>query len=221
MYDIIILEKEPLLLDCYTRLILQIYPSSKIYKYTEPKRFLSNLESRLNLGKSLSTVIMYTYSLCLEKEEDLNEVKLIKRINCIARAINANVCVLMNFFSDYHIQSVFDVLTPNLFIVKNDIKDENFLLDCFSRLKRGSVFYSNTIERFLRRKALDQLFLEQKDRKILLLLQQNYTIREIALELAMSKSSIEKRKSKMIAVLGLKKNNNSELLRVAHSEKII
>jgi len=221
MHNIIIVEDEPLLLEYYESVLNNAIPPCNIIGFTKIDGVLETLESFAQEKKRLLLVIVDLYIKDLETRERNNGIQVLSKLQKHRFFNKTKKAVVTSSTTDYDIASVFEVLVPDIFLVKNDIANQQYLLSVFKGVLTNKRFYSETIDRYVFNKAISDTFFDQIDRKILLLIQNSYSNKKIAEELAISKSAIEKRKFNMSIRLGIDVHSNQELLSKAKSLMII
>ena len=103
---------------------------------------------------------------------------------------------------------------PDGLLIKSDFDGEELLV-AFSTVLNGSIYYSQTVKDSTKELLSRESYLDTINRQIIVLLAQGLKNKSIALQLNLSDSAIEKRKSKLKDFFFISKGTDEELVQEA------
>ena len=118
---------------------------------------------------------------------------------------------------------IYDILhktKPNGLIIKSDATGE-VLLDAFHDIVEGKTYYSATVNENIKDLLIREDYLDSINRQIIVMLAQGFKNKTIALQLGLSDSTVEKRKSKIKDFFLINKCSDEELIYQAKKQGFI
>jgi DNA-binding NarL/FixJ family response regulator len=109
---------------------------------------------------------------------------------------------------------------PEGLLVKSEIRSTEFT-PIFDAIIRGNTYYSTTVKNTINSLKTVAKFLDNYNRRIILLISKGFKTKTIQEELHLSKSAIDKRKAIIKDYLGIEKGNDEDLLREARKQGLI
>ena len=120
----------------------------------------------------------------------------------------------------HRISNIFHTLKPEGFLIKSDI-DVKVLKLAVNAVDRNSTYYSKKIMNLLSPEDFEKIHIDSSNRKILYLLSQGYKMKDLPAHLHLSMPTVERRKKRIKALLGVPNGSNKELLDVARKKGFI
>jgi len=109
---------------------------------------------------------------------------------------NAKVIILTMFNESYRIHNILKAINPDGFLIKSDLTS-NELAKAFQSILINPPYYSSTVNGFVRQSITSDIYVDDKNRKILHLLSQGIKTKNLAEHLNLSLSAVEKRKKQL------------------------
>ncbi|OYU81464.1 MAG: hypothetical protein CFE23_05105 [Flavobacterium sp. BFFFF1] len=211
---ILLVDDHPLIIEGYRTILLQtiktdieIFTSYSIenayqiiFDEIAPKRFDIILldismppfrEKRIDNGLALGKLIRETHP----------------AVKLVVLTMHGEPIVLFN---------VYETLRPESLMVKTDIDFKGFTL-AFENVINGEEYFSETARNAIRTLNLQNFCKDEINRKILLMISERFTIKDIAHALKISESTVEKRKAIIRDFLNIKDGKDTEIILVAKS----
>ena len=137
----------------------------------------------------------------------------------IARKIlpNAKVIILTMFNESYRIHNILKAINPDGFLIKSDLTS-NELAKAFQSILINPPYYSSTVNGFVRQSITSDIFVDDKNRKILHLLSQGIKTKNLAEHLNLSLSAVEKRKKQLKALFKIEDGQDESLINEARKK---
>lgn len=132
----------------------------------------------------------------------------------------AKVIMLTAHAETFIIYDIIHKTKPNGLIIKSDATGE-ILLDAFHDVIDGKTYYSTTVTESMKDLLVREDFLDSINRQIIVLLAQGFKNKTIALQLGLSDSTVEKRKSKIKDFFLTNKITDEELIIEAKKQGFI
>ena len=124
------------------------------------------------------------------------------------------IMVLTSHAEAFVIYDLIQKVRPDGFLIKSDF-DGDELLVAFSAVLNGTIYYSQTVKDSVKELLSRESYLDAINRQIIVLLAQGLKNKNIALQLNLSDSAIEKRKSKLKDFFFISKGTDEELVQQA------
>jgi DNA-binding NarL/FixJ family response regulator len=118
------------------------------------------------------------------------------------------------------ISNIFNALNPDGFLIKSDI-DAKILKSAVIAVIKNKVYYSIKIKALLSPEDFDKIYIDSWNRKILYHLSQGDKMKDLPTHIPLSMPTIERRKKRIKALLGVPNGSNKELLDVARKKGFI
>ncbi len=167
-----------------------------------------SMERSLKIGKPYD-VLFVDISLPASKDGTMNSGE---DLAAHARIIlpKAKVVILTMFNESYRIHNIIQTINPDGFLIKSDLTSSE-LANAFQAVLNNPPFYSGTVSSYMRKAITSDIFVDEKNRKILHLLSQGVKTKNLAEHLDLSLSAVEKRK-KQLKLLFLVEDGQDETL---------
>ena len=126
----------------------------------------------------------------------------------------SKIMILTSHAEAFVIYDLVQKVRPDGVLIKSDF-DGDELLAAFSAVLNGAVYYSQTVKDNIKELLSRENYLDTINRQIIVLLAQGLKNKTIALQLNLSDSAIEKRKSKLKDFFFISKGTDEELVQEA------
>ena len=126
----------------------------------------------------------------------------------------SKIMMLTSHAEAFVIYDLIQKVRPDGLLIKSDF-DGDELLAAFSAVLNGAVYYSQTVKDSIKELLSLENYLDATNRQIIVLLEQGLKNKTIALQLNLSDSAIEKRKSKLKEFFFISKGTDEELVQQA------
>jgi DNA-binding NarL/FixJ family response regulator len=126
----------------------------------------------------------------------------------------SKIMVLTSHAEAFVIYDLVQKVRPDGVLIKSDF-DGDELLAAFSAVLNGAIYYSQTVKDNIKELLSRENYLDTINRQIIFLLSQGLKNKTIALQLNLSDSAIEKRKSKLKDFFFISKGTDEELVQEA------
>ena len=127
---------------------------------------------------------------------------------------NTKIMILTSHAEAFVIYDIIQKVRPDGLLIKSDFDGEEFLV-AFSTILKGGTYYSQTVIDSTKELLSRASYLDAINRQIIVLLAQGLKNKSIALQLNLSDSAIEKRKSKLKDFFFISKGTDEELVQEA------
>jgi DNA-binding NarL/FixJ family response regulator len=126
----------------------------------------------------------------------------------------SKIMMLTSHAEAFVIYDLIQKVRPEGLLIKSDF-DGHELLVAFSAVLNGALYYSQTVKDSIKELLSRENYLDVINRQIIVLLAQGLKNKTIALQLNLSDSAIEKRKSKLKDFFFISKSTDEELVQEA------
>lgn len=126
----------------------------------------------------------------------------------------SKIMILTSHAEAFVIYDLVQKVRPDGVLIKSDF-DGDELLVAFSSVLNGAIYYSQTVKDSIKELLSRENYLDVINRQIIVLLAQGLKNKTIALQLNLSDSAIEKRKSKLKDFFFISKSTDEELVQEA------
>ena len=133
---------------------------------------------------------------------------------------NAKIVILTMFNESYRVHNIIRNIDPEGFLIKSDLTS-NELASAFQAVINNPPFYSGTVNSHIRKTITSDIFIDEKNRKILHLLSQGIKTKNLASHLDISLSAVEKRKKQLKVIFSIEDGQDETLLREARSKGFV
>ena len=130
---------------------------------------------------------------------------------------NAKIIILTMYNEAYRIHNILKTINPEGFLIKSDLTSKE-LANAFLSILENPPYYSSTVNSFLRKTMTSDVFVDEKNRKILHLLSQGIKTKNISDHVGLSLSSIEKRKKQSKLLFSVGDGQDETLLKKAREK---
>lgn len=132
----------------------------------------------------------------------------------------AKVVILTMFNESYRIHNIIKNINPDGFLIKSDLTSTE-LAEAFQRILVAPPYYSSTVNKFLNKLIVNEIHIDEINRKILYLLSQGMKTRSLPKHIDVSMSSIEKRKKQLKELFSVTDGKDETLIREAREKGFI
>lgn len=129
----------------------------------------------------------------------------------------AKIIILTMFNESYRIHNILQTINPEGFLIKSDLTS-NELANAFLNILEKPPYYSSTVNTFLRKTVTSDIFVDDKNRKILHLLSQGIKTKSLADHIGLSLSAVEKRKKHLKVLFSVDDGQDETLLNNAREK---
>ena len=126
----------------------------------------------------------------------------------------SKIMMITSHAEAFVIYDLIQKVRPDGLLIKSDFDGEELLV-AFSTVLNGSIYYSQTVKDSTKELLSRESYLDTINRQIIVLLAQGLKNKSIALQLNLSDSAIEKRKSKLKDFFFISKSTDEELVQEA------
>ena len=133
---------------------------------------------------------------------------------------NAKIVILTMFNESYRIHNIIKNIDPEGFLIKSDLTSSE-LASAFQAVLNNPPFYSGTVNSHIRKSITSDIFIDEKNRKILHLLSQGIKTKNLASHLDISLSAVEKRKKQLKALFSIDDGQDESLLKEARKKGFV
>lgn len=133
---------------------------------------------------------------------------------------NAKIIILTMFNESYRIHNIIRNIDPEGFLIKSDLTSSE-LASAFQAVLNNPPFYSGTVNSHIRKAITSDIFIDEKNRKILHLLSQGVRTKNLASHLDISLSAVEKRKKQLKVLFAIEDGQDESLLQEARKKGFV
>ena len=133
---------------------------------------------------------------------------------------NAKVIILTMFNESYRIHKIIKNINPDGFLIKSDLTSSE-LAEAFQHIMVSPPYYSSTVNQFLNKLVVNEIQIDEINRKILYLLSQGIKTRSLTEHIDLSMSSIEKRKKQLKELFSIDDGKDETLISEARKKGFI
>lgn len=129
--------------------------------------------------------------------------------------------VIITYINDkQRIGDILQYLNPDALLIKDDITCD-ILLEAINNIFEQTPYYSYSASSIARKIISNNLLLDQLDKRLLYELSFGSTMKELVEILKISKSSIQKRKNRLMDIFGIKNNSVRDLVLTAKEKDFL
>ncbi|WP_066221835.1 response regulator [Formosa haliotis] len=134
----------------------------------------------------------------------------------LARKIlpKAKIVILTMFNETYRIHNIVEEFKPEGFLIKSDLTSRE-LASAFQAILHHPPFYSGSVNRYLKQTIISDIYLDDKNRRILYLLSQGIKTKNLAEHVDLSLSGVEKRKKQLKMLFAIEDGQDETLIEEA------
>lgn len=133
---------------------------------------------------------------------------------------DAKIVILTMFNEPFRIHNIIKTINPDGFLIKSDLTSSE-LASAFQAVLNNPPFYSGTVNSYLRKTITTDIFVDDKNRKILHLLSQGVKTKNLAEHVDLSLSAVEKRKKHLKNLFDVRDGQDETLINEARSKGFI
>ncbi|WP_452601931.1 response regulator [Pontimicrobium sp. MEBiC06410] len=133
---------------------------------------------------------------------------------------NPSIIVTTSYTDGYRILNIVKTIDPDGLIVKSNITN-NTLIEAIHQSLIDPPYYSSTVNKKIRNEVASNKGLDDLDRKILHLIANGANMKDLVELLPKSKSTIEKRKKKLMDFFNVKSYSNFDLITIAKEKNYL
>lgn len=130
---------------------------------------------------------------------------------------DAKIIILTMYNESYRIHNILKTLNPEGLLIKSDLTSSE-LSSAFLNILENPPYYSSTVNNYLRKTITTDIFVDEKNRKILHLLSQGVKTKNLAEHVGLSLSAVEKRKKQLKELFSVEDGQDETLLREARNK---
>jgi len=130
---------------------------------------------------------------------------------------NAKIVILTMFNESYRIHSIVKEINPDGFLIKSDLTSSE-LAEAFHHILVDPPYYSSTVTNFLNKLVINEIYVDEVNRKILHLLAQGMKTRSLPEHINLSMSAIEKRKKQLKLLFSITDGKDESLIMEARKK---
>ena len=130
---------------------------------------------------------------------------------------NAKIIILTMYNESYRIHNILKTINPEGFLIKSDLTSSE-LANAFQNILVNPPYYSSTVNTFLRKTITTDIFVDEKNRKILHLLSQGVKTKNLAEHVGLSLSAVEKRKKHLKTLFSVDDGQDETLIKEAREK---
>jgi len=219
MQRILVVEDESLLCSVYKNIFEKLFregkiPTYKIHVAVDYEEAVFHIDQNKQSGTTLDFCLL-DYRLAGTKVEYGNGLTLGLKIKELFPA--CKIVMITSISDSYLLHSLLEELNPNGILIKSDLDLMGLEKDIISII-RGKIVYSKKVARFIRKKSSVSKHLDERDLKMIHLMDQGFSLPEIGRRLGLSTSGIEYRKRRIAQKLGSSSSNIKDLLQYLRNE---
>ena len=129
----------------------------------------------------------------------------------------AKIIILTMFNESYRIHNIIKNISPDGFLIKSDLTSSE-LAEAFQHILVSPPYYSSTVNQFLNKFIVNDIQIDEVNRKILHLLSQGIKTRSLPEHIDLSISSIEKRKKQLKELFSIDDGKDETLIMEARNK---
>lgn len=133
---------------------------------------------------------------------------------------NSKIIVLTMFNESFRIHNIIKTIDPEGFLIKSDLTSSE-LASAFQAVLNNPPFYSGTVNSHIRKTIINDIVIDDKNRKILHLLSQGIKTKNLAAHLDISLSAVEKRKKQLKDLFSVEDGQDETLLEEARKKGFV
>ena len=130
---------------------------------------------------------------------------------------DSKIIILTMYNESLRIHNILKTLNPEGLLIKSDLTSSE-LSNAFLNILESPPYYSSTVNNFLRQTITADIFVDEKNRKILHLLSQGVKTKNLAEHVGLSLSAVEKRKKQLKELFSVDDGQDETLLREARNK---
>lgn len=131
-----------------------------------------------------------------------------------------SIIVTTSYTDAYRILNIVRTIDPDGLIVKSNITN-NTLVEAIHKSLNDPPYYSSTVNKKIRKEVASNKILDDLDRKILHLIANGANMKDLVNLLPKSKSTLEKRKKKLMDFFNVKSYSNFDLVTIAKEKNYL
>ncbi len=217
-YNVLIVDDHPMIAEAYKNALIEL--SSRDQEITFKIIISHNCDRALEIidNKNLDLVFL---DIKLPPSIDgkiLSGEDLGIKVNQILP--EAKIIVSTTFNDNYRINSIIKNINPDGFLIKNDI-DHNQIITAIKRVLNDPPYYSQTVNKFFRKQAVNEFMLDKIDRQLLYELSIGTKMKDLPDILPLSIAGIEKRKRHLKVIFNVEGQDDKALIAVARDKGFI
>lgn len=129
----------------------------------------------------------------------------------------AKLVILTMFNESYRIHNIIKNINPDGFLIKSDLSSSE-LAEAFQHILTAPPYYSSTVSQFLNKLVVNEIQIDETNRKILHLLSTGIKTRSLTDHIDLSMSSIEKRKKQLKELFSIEDGKDETLISEARKK---
>ncbi len=220
MKKALIVEDERLLCAVYQYILENLGKEGKVppltittcHTYKEALRLIDHFTSS---GKTLDFCLLDYQLGATEDRKEENGLSVGLEINKVFP--ECKILVITAEVNNYLFRSILERLKPVGFLIKSDISLKSIQRD-FCAVLEGHMVYSKKVMDFIKQSSAKKTALDDRDLKLIHLMDQGYTLPEIGNKIGLSLSGIEYRKRKIANEIGANSSSIPDILNIVKNE---
>lgn len=126
----------------------------------------------------------------------------------------SKIVMLTMFNESYRIHSIINNINPEGFLIKSDLTSRE-LASAFQAVLNNPPFYSGTVNQIIKKTRFSNLEVGEANHRILYLISRGIKNKDIAKEMNLSLSSIEKKKKQLKEIFSIEEGDEKSLIEKA------
>ena len=127
---------------------------------------------------------------------------------------SSKIVMLTMFDESYRIHSIIKNINPEGFLIKSDLTSRE-LASAFQAVLNNPPFYSGTVNQVIRKTSFSNLEVDETNHHILYLISKGVKNKDIATQMMLSLSSIEKKKKQLKEIFKVEEGDDNRLIEKA------
>lgn len=129
----------------------------------------------------------------------------------------AKIVILTMFNESFRVHSIIKHIDPDGFLIKSDMTSSE-LAEAFQHILASPPYYSSTVNNFLKKSVINDIYVDDINRKILHLLSQGVRTITLREHINLSMSAIEKRKRHLKSLFAVDDGRDETLIQTARKK---
>lgn len=217
-YNVLIVDDHPMIADGYKNALIET--SSRDSEITFKIIISHNCDRALEIIESENLDLVFL-DIKLPPSTDgkiLSGEDLGIKVNQILP--EAKIIISTTFNDNYRINSIIKNINPDGFLIKNDI-DHNEIITAIKRVLTDPPYYSQTVNKYFRKQAVNEFMIDKIDRQLLYELSIGTKMKDLPGIIPLSIAGIEKRKRHLKVIFNVEGQDDKALIMAAREKGFI
>ncbi len=222
-FNILIIEDHELIIDVYKNAISVIKEKfKKSYFIVDTAKNYNTALNKINKASKNDgciDLIFLDIQLISTDNNNINSGELLgTKIRELLPSAKIIVCTALN--DNLRINSIFNKIRPESFLIKSDINFSD-VVNSIKKTLSNKTYYSNSIQDYLTNKLVNNIILDELDVQILKEISNGSKMKELIQLIPLTKSGIERRRRLLRQFFSLKTDSDRELILTAKEKGFI